>query len=190
MVTDVSRQVLFIQGGGAAVHDDWDDKLVASLRAALGPDYEVRYPRMPNEDDPSYAAWATAICSELASLDEGAVVVGHSVGATFLVHAIAERAPQREPGAILLISAPFVGPGGWETDEWTPQPALGDKLPRRVPIYLFYGLDDDTVPASHAQAYARAIPRAELRHLPGRDHQLNNDLSDVADVIKSVRARP
>jgi predicted alpha/beta hydrolase family esterase len=185
----MTRQILFIQGGGEAVHDQWDDKLVASLRAELGADYEVRYPLMPNEDDPSYAAWATAIRSELAALDEGAVLVGHSVGATFLVHAIAERPPEREPAAILLISAPFVGPGGWETDEWTPQRALGDNLPRRVAVHLFYGLDDDTVPASHAEAYARAIPRAELRRLPGRDHQLNNDLSEVADVIGSVRSR-
>jgi pimeloyl-ACP methyl ester carboxylesterase len=82
-----------------------------------------------------------------------------------------------------------VGRGGWKTDEWTPQRALGDNLPRRVAVHLFYGLDDDTVPASHAEAYARAIPRAELRRLPGRDHQLNNDLSEVADVIRPVRSR-
>ncbi|MFC0505264.1 hypothetical protein [Micromonospora costi] len=49
-----TRQVLFIQGGGAGTHDDWDDKLVDSLRRKLGNGYEVRYPRMPDEGDPSY----------------------------------------------------------------------------------------------------------------------------------------
>jgi hypothetical protein len=42
-----TRQILFIQGGGAGVHDEWDDKLVESLRRELGGGHEVRYPRMP-----------------------------------------------------------------------------------------------------------------------------------------------
>ena len=50
-----TQQILFIQGGGAGAHDEWDDKLVDSLRRELGDGYEVRYPRMPDEDDPSYA---------------------------------------------------------------------------------------------------------------------------------------
>lgn len=35
-----SRQVVFIQGGGAGTHDDWDAKLVDSLRDELGEGYE------------------------------------------------------------------------------------------------------------------------------------------------------
>ena len=55
----VKRQVLLIQGGGAGVHDSWDDKLVASLARELGADYEVRYPS--GEEDPHYAAWKARI---------------------------------------------------------------------------------------------------------------------------------
>src|SRR5258707_15728966 len=39
-----TRQILFIQGGGAGAHDVWDGKLVESLRRELGGGYEVRYP--------------------------------------------------------------------------------------------------------------------------------------------------
>ena len=63
------RQVLFIQGGGAGTHDEWDDKLVDSLRRGLGDEREVRYPRMPDEDDPSYARWVEAIRREMAGLE-------------------------------------------------------------------------------------------------------------------------
>ena len=65
----VKRQVLFVQGGGAKVHDEWDDKLVESLGRELGQEYEIRYPRMPNEDDPGYAAWKAAIEREFCEPD-------------------------------------------------------------------------------------------------------------------------
>ena len=63
-----NRQILFIQGGGAGAHDEWDDKLVDSLRRGLGAGREVRYPRMPDEDDPSYATWSPAIRREMSAL--------------------------------------------------------------------------------------------------------------------------
>jgi len=51
----LSKQVLFVQGGGKGVHDEWDNKLVASLAQALRPGYAIRYPRMPREGDPDAA---------------------------------------------------------------------------------------------------------------------------------------
>src|SRR5688500_2258808 len=113
----VKRQVLFIQGGGAGTHDDWDNRLVESLGRALGLNYEIRYPQMPSEDDPSYTAWKATIETELAALDDGAILVGHSLGGTVLVNVLAEDPPEREFGAIFLISAPFVGEGGWPADD-------------------------------------------------------------------------
>ncbi|MFI7431619.1 alpha/beta fold hydrolase [Micromonospora sp. NPDC049836] len=178
-----SRQILFIQGGGAGVHDEWDDKLCDSLRRELGDGYEVRYPRMPAEDDPNYARWSAAIRRELTSLDDGAVVVGHSVGGTILVNALAERPPEAKLGAIVLIAAPFVGAGGWPGDEFELPDDLGTRLPQGVPVHVFHGLQDETAPPAHADRYARAIPQAHLHRLPGRDHQLGNDLSEVARTI-------
>ena len=45
-------------------------------------------------------------------------------------------------------------------------------------------LEDRTAPASHADLYAHAIPHAQLRLLPGRDHQLNGDMRDVAEALR------
>jgi predicted alpha/beta hydrolase family esterase len=154
-----NRQILFIQGGGAGAHDQWDDKLVDSLRRGLGDGREVRYPRMPDEDDPSYARWVEAIRREMAGLDDGAVVVGHSVGGTLLINALAEQAPERKLAAIVLIAAPFVGAGGWPSDEFELPSDLGARLPQGVPVHVFHGLEDETAPPSHAHLYASAIPR-------------------------------
>ncbi len=56
--------------------------------------YDVRYPRMPNETDPGYPAWKAALADEIALLDDGAILVGHSVGDTILINALAEAPPE------------------------------------------------------------------------------------------------
>jgi pimeloyl-ACP methyl ester carboxylesterase len=182
-----TRQVLFVQGGGQGTHDDWDHKLVDSLRTTLGDGFEVRYPRMPGEDDPSDATWGPAIRAEIAALDEGAVLVGHSVGGTILIHTLAEHPSNPRLGAIVLVAAPFVGAGGWPAEEFELPEDLGARLPHGVPVHVFHGLGDDTAPPAHADRYAEVVPQAQVHLLPGRDHQLGNDLGEVASVIRALR---
>lgn len=183
---DAPRQVLFVQGAGEGTHDEWDDKLVDSLRVELGAGFEVRYPRMPAENDPSAEAWVPALRREIAALEDGAVIVAHSVGGTILVHTLVDEPPGQRLGAIVLLAAPFVGTGGWPGDEFELPDDLGARLPTGVPIHLFHGLDDDTVPPAHADLYAHAIPQAQLHRLRGRDHQLGNDLGDVARLLRAL----
>ena len=182
----MTKQILFIQGGGAGAHDDWDSKLAASLARELGQGYDIRYPRMPNEADPSYPAWKTALEHEIAALDDAAILVGHSLGGTILINALAEQSPVRKLAGVFLISAPFVGTGGWPSEDIKPSRDLGARLPQATPIYLYHGSEDDTAPYAHVDLYKQAIPRARVRKLKGRDHQLNDDLSEVAADIRRI----
>lgn len=43
------------------------------------------------------------------------------------------------------------------------------------------------VPVSHVDMYANIIPQASVRRLAGRDHQLNEDLSEVASDIVGIK---
>ena len=182
----VKRQLLFVQGGGKGTHDEWDSKLVESLRRELGQDYHIHYPRMPSEDDPSYTLWKTALERVFGTLRDGAILVGHSVGGTILVKLLAEQSSARGFGAIFLIAAPFVGDGGWSADDLQLPPDLGARLPKGVPIHFYQGLEDEVAPPSHIELYARAVPQARVHRLPSRDHQLNDDLSEVAAAILSL----
>jgi len=179
------NQVLFIQGGGAGAHDEWDNKLVASLARELGSAYEIHYPRMPDEANPTYAAWKAALEAEIAALDDGAILIGHSIGGTILINALAENPPDRKLSGVFLIAAPFVGAGGWPSDDFTPSPTLGARLPE-APIHLYHGSADDTAPVAHIDLYARAIPYALLRRLEGRNHHLDNDLAEVAADVRTL----
>jgi predicted alpha/beta hydrolase family esterase len=182
----VKRQLLFVQGGGQGTHDEWDDKLVESLRGELGAEYELLYPRMPKEAEPSYAAWKTKLERMFETLREDAALVGHSIGATILLKVLTERMPAKRFGGVFLIAAPFVGDGGWPATELQFPPDLGRRLPHGMPIHFFHGLADETAPPAHVDLYERAIPQARVHRLPGRDHQLDNDLREVAAAIAAL----
>jgi predicted alpha/beta hydrolase family esterase len=182
----MTKQVLFVQGGGEGTHDEWDNKLVGSLKRELGTDYEIRYPRMPNEANPKYALWKTALNKEFARLDDGAILVGHSIGATILINVLAEKPSYSAPSGIFLIAAPFAGKGGWPSEDIESISDLDARLPKRWKIYFYHGSEDDTVPFGHVDLYERAIPQAVVRRLAGRDHQLNEEMSEVAADIRGL----
>ncbi len=179
-------QVLFIQGAGEGTYDHWDNRLVESLREKLGPDYQVHYPRMPDESDPDYPTWRNVIAQELARLGDGVILVGHSAGGTILVNALVSASPPQPVAALMLLAAPYCGAGGWPSDELGPQDKLGAELLDGMPVYLYQGTNDDSVPFAHMQLYAKAIPQAVIRSLENRDHQFDNDMSEVAKDIRSL----
>jgi len=178
--------VVFVQGGGEDVHDTWDNRLVASLEQALGAGYTVRYPRMPKEADPDPRAWKTAIARELARTpgsvrDSAIILVAHSVGAAILLELLAEVGSAGRISGVFLVAPPFIGDGGWPSGELRPTKQAAAAIQADVmPLYLYFGANDETVPASHARSFEAAFPRAHIRRLPGHDHQLNDDLSAVA----------
>jgi predicted alpha/beta hydrolase family esterase len=182
--------ILFVQGAGKSVHDEWDNKLVDSLERELGTDFSIRYPRMPHEHEPRYPDWKAAVVDELQTLEPGAILVGHSVGGTVLLHTLADERPTLKFGAIVLIAAPFIGDGGWPSDDIHPRKDLAERLPAGVPIFLYHGTEDKSVPFAHVKLYAKAIPHAVVRTLANREHQLDNDLSEVARDIRSLSRPP
>lgn len=182
----MTKQVLFVQGGGEGAHDEWDNKLVGSLERELGPEYEVNYPAMPNEADPKYALWKAALKKEFTRLNDSAILVGHSIGATILINILAEEPAEVAASGIFLVAAPFVGKGGWPSEDIEPKSDLGARLPKEWKIYLYHGNEDDIAPFGHVDLYEKAIPQAVVRRLAGRDHQLNEDLSAVAADIRSL----
>jgi predicted alpha/beta hydrolase family esterase len=181
----MKKQVLFIQGAGEGAHAE-DAALVASLRNELGPDYVVRYPRMPNEADPDDDIWADRIAAELAEMAQEPIVVGHSAGAVSLCLFLAGHRVEQRISGIFLIGAPFFGEGGWQVEGFELPKDFSTRFPD-APVFLYHGTNDEIAPIAHLNLYAAAIPHAVVRRLEGRNHQLNDDLSAVAADIKQLR---
>ena len=97
---------------------------------------------------------------------------------------MAEPDPDRRIAGLFLISAPFCGEGGWHIDGFDLPKDLKRRLQPGLRVFLYHGGNDEVVPSAHVDLYEKALPSAVVRRLEGRNHQLNDDLSEVARDIK------
>ena len=177
--------VLFIHGAGDEGYEA-DKKLVASLQAGLGETYELRYPQMFSDETLSDFGWPPQIGKEIASIKGNVILVAHSLGASLLLKYLSEKETKKKIRAIFLISTPF-----WRGDEdWKQGLKLHknfpDKLPKKVPVFLYHCKDDKEVPFDHLGLYSQNLPQATVREIANGSHQLNNDLTIVAKDIQSL----
>ena len=103
-----------------------------------------------------------------------------------VINVLAEHTIESKLAGVFLISAPFIGDGGWPSDEFEAHKNLGAKLPKDVSIHIYHGLNDEEVPPKHADLYESWIPQAKIHRIANRDHQFNNDLKEVAEAIRSL----
>jgi predicted alpha/beta hydrolase family esterase len=180
----MTTKVLFLQGAGEGAYTG-DKKLADSVQAALGPDYEVIYPPMPNEGSPEYALWKDAILNQLQQLGSGVIIAGHSLGPSVALKVLVEE-PVEPPAALFLAASPFWGAEDWEVDEYVLPADFAQQLPESMPVFLYHCRDDEVVPFSHLAMYAEKLPKATIREFDSGGHQFNDDLSVMAADIKNL----
>lgn len=185
------KQVLFVQGAGAGAYQE-DKVLADSLQKALGPSYDLLYPAMPYEEDPSYGKWKQQIEEELLEGRGPIALVGHSLGASVLAKYLSETEVRRPVTGVFLIANPFWGGDGWRYEGWEelalPQD-LAATFPKSARLFLYHCRDDEVVPFEHLELYAYLLPDATVRALNTGGHQLDGDMSLVArDVGSSSQA--
>lgn len=181
-----SKQVLFIHGAGEGGYEG-DVELVASLRKALGTVYKVHFPKMLADEVPYFGSgWPKQIGKEISSVKGEIILAGHSLGASMLLKYLSENNVKENIAAVFLIAPPF-----WSGNEdWVKplklQEDFSAKLPKDIPTFFYQCKDDDVVPFEQFTLYKQNVPWAVFREMPQGGHQLNNDLTPVANDIKSL----
>lgn len=144
---------------------------------------------MAKESDPDYQRWKPQIRKELAAVRGQVLLVGHSLGGSFLLKYLSEENVETPVAGLFLIAAPYWGGDGWRYEGYKavalPED-LASKLPKRAPIFFYHSRDDEVAPSTHLALYKEKLPQATIRALDGRGHQLGNDLAEVATDIKSL----
>ncbi|MCW9706280.1 RBBP9/YdeN family alpha/beta hydrolase [Fodinibius salsisoli] len=181
----ITRQILFIQGGGEGAYEE-DRLLAESLRDKLGAACDVRYPRMPEEEGSTYEEWKERLTKEFAALDREVILVAHSVGGSLLFKYLTEEEMKASILGLFLVAAPYFGAKNWEFDDFALPNGFASKLPKNLPVFFYHSRDDQWVSFKHLSLYAKKLPQASIREFNDRGHQFNNDLSEVARDIKGL----
>jgi uncharacterized protein len=179
------KRVIFFHGGATKADYEADAKLVTSLNSRLGKDYSVHYPFLPNTGTPDLGR-REQIKHEISMSEEEIILVGHSLGASMLLACLSEREIINDIAGVFLTATPF-----WSGDEdWVEafklQPDFAKRLNKNIPLFFYHCHDDEEVPFYHLNIYKQKLPWALLREIPAGGHQLGNDLTIVANDIKSL----
>lgn len=140
---------------------------------------------MPNDPTPDFG-WVRTIGSELASIREAPIVVGHSLGASMSLKYLSEHEAPVHIRGVFLIATPF-----WTADEdWKLGLTLRTDFPRHLhehlPIFLYHAEDDEEVQISDLAIYEEQLPQATIRRISTGGHQLGEGISLVATDIKRL----
>lgn len=174
--------VLVIHGAGEPRERNGEVYWKPLLGDALGPDYHVQAPRMPDPEDPGHRAWADRITELVSGLDRP-VLVGHSFGASTLLKFCAQRQPASR--GLFLIAAPFWSP---RFPDFALTPEHVEALQDVAPLVFYHSRDDEVVEFSHLQRYRQSLPGAVFRELDGRGHAF--DQATFPELVADIQSLP
>ena len=162
---------------------DWKD----TLQEELGSAYDIFQPRMPNSTNAHYNEWRIIFDKILEKVDEDVVLVGHSLGALFLVKYLSDNNPTKKIKSLFLVAAPFDGETKESLGSFVLDSSKVENVRKKVSsIILYYSKDDPVVSFSESDKYMRKLPQATLHTLDGRGHFKQEKFPEIINDLQNV----
>lgn len=196
----MKRQIIFIHGGetfdtyeeyveylknyaidfSRTKEKRWRDTLETELGV------EVIAPSMPSPKNAKYAEWKIWFEKYLPILEEGVVLIGHSLGGIFLAKYLAENALPKKAAAVFLVAAPYSDEGDYvpySLADFVLPPSLAPMTRQASRIILVHSEDDMVVPYGDLARYKKALPEAEVMTFTDRGHFLQESFPELVHKI-------
>jgi predicted alpha/beta hydrolase family esterase len=180
------KTVFLLHSAGPQGPGKGSDGFIAILKAALGPGYAVKHPVMPAPDKPDYDTWKVVIGKELAKLENGSVLIGHSLGGSLLLKYLSEEQCSRKFSALFMVAAPFWGLPKWNRAEFILEKGFSRKVTQPGKIFVYHTKDDKIVSDEHVARYTKTIPHATFRTVDGYGHTFA--AKACPELIKDIQA--
>lgn len=207
----MKKQVLYIHGGESFEnHDDFIERLrtqnlwhmepaeagkkkwTQTLADALGVEYEVIMPPMPNKQNAKYEEWSIWFERHFPYLRDGVILTGCSLGAMFLGKYLSQNELPFQPGMVVLMA------GLWrlssddnelykDCKDFLVTPTSAALLIEKCPkVVVMHSKDDFVVPFSHGEALAAAMPQAEFITFEDKNHFLVEEFPELVELIRTI----
>lgn len=167
-----SKAEYYKESNPASSNDHW---LPWIQRQLLFRDILAQVPEFPRPYDPDYAQWCSVL--EQFHIDEKTVLIGHSLGAGFLVRWLSES--KKQVGTVVLV-APFLDPDHGEVSpdffDFTIDPSLGG---RTDGLHVFVSSDDDQEIITSVEQLRDAIPEIQAHEFSDKGHFTIEDMKTI-----------
>ncbi len=159
----------------------------SQLRNELGDDHDVLLLKMPNPANAKYSEWKLVFDKVAPLLENNVILIGHSLGALFLIKYLSSNNFPKKIGAIMLVAPPY--------DDEDMEESLGDfKLPESLKkleeqaskIFIYHSEDDEVVPYKHFKKYKNALPGSTFRGLKKRGHFNKPKFPEIIRDIRKI----
>lgn len=182
----MKKEVLFVHCAGPQGHHEGSDFLISHLRNALGDEYEIHTPKMPDPENPHYNLWSRKLKKELNAMEGEKILIGHSLGGSVLLKYLSEEEPRKNIAGLFVVAAPFWGKDNWEVEEYMLQENFSTQLKGVKNVYLYHSKDDEVVPVAHLKYYAKELPGSTSREVINRGHLFGKGLPELVEDIKKL----
>ena len=148
----------------------------------LGDDWQVFLPQMPSPQNSKYHEWKIWFDKYIPFLQDGAVLVGHSLGANFLAKYLTENTVPFKISQLHLVAGCYGWHGGFKLGD-----ALSNIEPQCDNVFIYHSQDDEVVRYSSAEKYKKALPKADLVTFTDRGHFLQPEFPElVKNILKTT----
>ena len=158
----------------------------SNLATTLGKGYEVLAPHMPNAQNAKYREWVIWFEKHIPFMRDGVILVGHSLGGSFLAKYLAERHLPKKIRATLLVAPPYDTDGSRKLVEFNSPKSLKKLEEQGGALYLYMSKDDSIVSFNELAKYQKALPKATARVFKKRGHFLQSSFPELVRDIKAL----
>ena len=158
-----------------------------TLGEKLGDAFEIIQPQMPCAWNAKYAEWKIWFEKYLPNLNDGMILIGHSLGGIFLAKYLSENKLTQKIKATIMIAAPF--------DDTESEYSLGDfvlgedlsLLEEQGGRCIFYhSTDDMIVSLANFENYKTKLPEADFRLHDDKGHFNQEEFSELVEVLEEL----
>lgn len=160
----------------------WKD----GLQESLGKEFQVVSPRMPNAQNAKYVEWKLWFERFIPFMQDGVVLVGHSLGAVFLAKYLSERDMPKRIAGTLLVAAPYDFDIGNPLPEFSITAPLQKFAQQGGVIILYHSKDDTVVPFAELQKFRKELPGAQSKVFEDRGHFNQETFPELVGDIKNL----
>ncbi|MGC9603511.1 MAG: alpha/beta hydrolase [Minisyncoccia bacterium] len=159
-----------------------------NLRDGLGSKFELVLPIMPNAFDARYVEWRVWFKKVIPFLRNGAILVGHSLGGTFLAKYLSENKFPKKIRATFLVAACYDDKDAdYSLADFTLPKSLAKLAKQGGEIFIYQSKDDPIVPFTDFYKYKKALPGARAVVFKNKRHFTQETFPELARAIKKLK---